>query len=334
MIGRSKNGPAGGRRLAALVAVACVGALTAACGLGGTSGNSNSADTGKGSVAKDFDFSGASFTVGSKEFTENVILGKITIQALRAAGATVTDRTKLTGSTVVRDALTGGDIDMYWDYAGTGWSLYLKHDKPVQGATAQFDATAKQDLSDNGVRWLGPAKFGDQYAIAMRENAPGELGKITTLSDLASYVASHPKDATFCGASEFFDRRFGAFQQTYGTNFPKDQVHTNDLALDYTNVSKGKPCNFAEVFTTDARIKTQHLRVLTDDKGVFLTQLAALTTTKAIGEKYPKLADLISELGAKLTTDEMISLNKMVDVDGKTADEAARSFLNKFGFVA
>lgn len=317
-----------------LAALPVVAVLTVSCGLGGSSGSSTSADTGKGSIAKDFDFSGAKFTVGSKEFTENVILGKITVDALRAAGATVTDRTKLTGSTVVRDALTNGDIDMYWDYAGTGWSLYLHHDTPVDGATAQFQATAEEDLKTNGVKWLGPAKFGDQYAIAMRQNAPGELGQVSSLSDLATYVAAHPKDATFCGASEFFDRRFPAFESTYQVKFPKDQVHTNDLALDYTNVSKGKPCNFAEVFTTDARIKTQNLKVLTDDKGVFLTQLATLTTTKAIFDKYPKLDELAKTLGDKLTAEEMIDLNKMVDVDGKTAEQAAQSFLSKFGFVA
>ncbi|HEX5493310.1 MAG TPA: glycine betaine ABC transporter substrate-binding protein [Mycobacteriales bacterium] len=317
-----------------LAALPVVAALTVSCGLGGSTGSSKSSDTGKGSIAKNFDFSGAKLTVGSKEFTENVILGKITVDALRAAGATVTDRTKLTGSTVVRDALTNGDIDMYWDYAGTGWQLYLHHVTPVDGATAQFEATAQADLKANGIKWLGPAKFGDKYAIAVRQNAPGELGQVSTLSDLASYIKAHPKDATFCGATEFFDRKFKNFMQTYGANFPKSQVHTNELALDYTNVAKGKPCTFAEVFTTDARIKTQNLKVLTDDKGVFFTQLATLTTTKAVFAKYPKLDELAKTLGDKLTTTEMIDLNKMVDVDGDTPEQAAQSFLNKFGFVA
>lgn len=328
---RPKNRMPRARLLAALPVVA---ALTVSCGLGGSTGSSTSSDTGKGSIAKKFDFSGATFTVGSKEFTENVILGKITVDALRAAGATVTDRTKLTGSTVVRDALTNGDIDMYWDYAGTGWQLYLHHDTPVDGSEAQFEATAQDDLKTNGVKWLGPAKFGDQYAIATRHGAPGALGQITSLSDVAPFIKAHPEDATFCGATEFFDRKFTNFEQTYGAKFPKSQVHTNDLALDYTNVAKGKPCNFAEVFTTDARIKTQNLKVLTDDKGVFFTQLATLTTRKEIFDKYPKLDELAKTLGDKLTTDEMIALNKMVDVDGDTAEQAAQNFLSKFGFVA
>ncbi|MBW3606575.1 MAG: hypothetical protein KY460_17040, partial [Actinobacteria bacterium] len=67
------------------------------------------------------DLSGASLTVGSKEFTEQLILGQITIQALEAAGATVEDQTGLVGSTTVREALLSGEIDMYWEYTGTGW---------------------------------------------------------------------------------------------------------------------------------------------------------------------------------------------------------------------
>ncbi len=302
--------------------------LTACGSSGGKSGG-----TAQGSIAKDFDFSGAHFVVGSKEFTENIILGKITVQALKAAGASVTDKTGLQGSTVVRDALRNGSIDMYWDYAGTGWSLYLKHDQPIKGAMAQFQSTATEDLAKNNVKWLGPAQFGDAYGIARRSSATGDLANVKTYSDIATFIKAHPDQATFCGASEFYDRRFKQFEQTYNLHFPPSQVHTNALALDYTNVAKGKPCNFAEVFTTDARVQTQNLTVLKDDKNVFFTQLAALCTTESVFKANPKLAELAKTLGDKLTTDTMISLNKQVDVDGKSAADAAKSFLSDNGFV-
>ncbi len=318
------------RRTRTLFAVLPALALVlTACGGSSSSGGGKA----QGSIAQNFDFSGAHFTVGSKEFTENVILGKITVQALRAAGADVTDKTNLQGSTVVRDALLNDSIGMYWDYAGTGWSLYLKHDQPVQGAMAQFQATAKEDLAKNNVKWLGPAQFGDAYGIARRSNATGDLAKVKTYSDIATFVDAHPDQATFCGASEFFDRRFKQFEQTYNLKFPSSQVHTNALALDYTNVAKGDPCNFAEIFTTDARIQTQNLTVLKDDKGVFFTQLAALCTKQGTYQANPKLGELAKTLGDKLTTDTMISLNKQVDVEGKSADDAAKSFLSDNGFV-
>lgn len=320
------------RTLRALALVPVLALSLTACNLGSGGGSSAGGNT-EGSIAEDYDFSGATFTVGSKEFTENVILGKITIDALRAAGAKVNDKTDLTGSTIVREALTSGSIDMYWDYAGTGWELYLKHDQPVKGAQAQFEATAKEDLAKNNIKWMGPAAFGDAYGIARRSDASGDLANVKTYSDIKTFIEKHPKEATFCGASEFFDRVFRRFEQTYNIHFPPNQIHTNALALNYTNVAKGQPCNFAEIFTTDARINTLDLTVLEDDKGVFFTQLASLTTRKEIYDKNPKLGDLTKELGEKLTQDEMIDLNKMVDVDGKTAEQAAQAFLKKYGFT-
>jgi glycine betaine/choline ABC-type transport system substrate-binding protein len=150
---------------------------------------------------------------------------------------------------------------------------------------------------------------------------------------MATFVKKHPDDATFCGASEFYDRRFKAMEQAYHFKIPKSGQHQNQLPLDYVNVAKGQPCNFAEVFTTDARIKTQNLVVLKDPKPVFLTQLAALTVREKTYKKYPKLQDFAKTIGSKLTQDEVIDLNKMVDVDGKSAEAASKAFLSKYGFV-
>ncbi len=318
------------RRTRTLVALLpALALLLSACG---SSGGGSSANA-KGTIPQDFDFAGAHFVVSSKEFTENVILGKITVRALRAAGADVQDKTNLQGSTVVREALLNNSIDMYWDYAGTGWSLYLKHDQPIKGDLAQYQATAKEDLAKNHVKWLGPAKFGDAYGIARRSSATGDLANVQSYSDIATFIKAHPDQATFCGASEFYDRRFKQFEQTYNLHFPPSQVHTNALALDYTNVAKGNPCNFAEVFTTDARIQTQKLTVLKDDKNVFYTQLAALTTRENVFNDNPKLADLATTIGDKLDEKTMIALNKSVDIDGKSADEAAQAFLSDTGLV-
>ncbi len=323
------------RRLAALLVLATVVALASSgCGMGGGARVevSRAALTG-GSIGRSVDLSGARFTVGSKEFTENVILGKITIYALRASGAQVRDQTGLSGSTIVRTALRNGQIDMYWGYAGTGWSLFLEHDKPVPDAMKQFRATAREDLRRNGIRWLGPASFGDSYAIARRSDAPGPVGDITKASQLHEFIAEHPEKATFCGAAEFLDRKFFEFQRAYNADFPAPNVYQNALALNYVNAAKGSPCNFAEVLTTDARIKTLDLTILEDDKHVFLTQLASLVTRNGLYKKHPELATLAERLGAELTQEQMIELNHMVDIEGKSADEAALYFLRQHGFI-
>src|SRR5918996_6120352 len=109
-----------GRTVAALAVAAL--AVTA-CGGGGGAGGGVGGGGGEGSLAA-IDLSGASFTVGSKEFTEQIVLGEIAVQALEATGATVGTLTTITGSTNVRTALTAGEIDMYWEYTGTGWTTH------------------------------------------------------------------------------------------------------------------------------------------------------------------------------------------------------------------
>ncbi|WP_219415811.1 glycine betaine ABC transporter substrate-binding protein [Pseudonocardia nigra] len=286
-----------------------------------------------GSLAADFDLQGAEFTVGSKEFTESVILGKITIMALQAAGATVTDQTGLAGTNIVRTALETGEVDMYWEYSGTGWSLFLQHTDTLPDEQQQFEATANEDLQQNGIRWLGPAEFGNQYAIARRSDAPEPLASVDKLSDLSGFIAANEDEATFCGAAEFLDREFLAMQDAYDAHFPPPQVYQNDFALNFVNVAKGSPCNFAEVFTTDARIKSLDLTVIEDDKNFFLTQLAALTTREEVYQEHPELGDIAMALGEKLDEDTMIELNGMVDLEGRTAEEAAARFLRDNGFI-
>ncbi|HYZ07750.1 MAG TPA: glycine betaine ABC transporter substrate-binding protein [Pseudonocardiaceae bacterium] len=304
------------------------------CGVAGAgSTEPTPAELAGGSLAADFDLSGSQLTVGSKEFTESIILGKITIYALRAAGATVTDQTGLSGTNIVRTALQTGEVDMYWDYAGTGWSLFLQHTDTLPDPQQQFEATATEDLQENGIRWLGPARFGNQYAIARRSNAPQPLASVGELSDLSGFVAENPDEATFCAAAEFLDREFLAMQDAYHAYFPVSQVYQTDFALGFVNVAKGSPCNFAEVFTTDARLESLNLTVLRDDRNFFLTQLAALTTRDEVYQQHPQLGEIATVLGEKLTEDTVIELNGLADLEGQTPEEAAAQFLRENGFI-
>ncbi|QGK70520.1 hypothetical protein GIY23_14190 [Allosaccharopolyspora coralli] len=288
---------------------------------------------GGGSIARDIDLSGVHFDVGSKEFTEQVVLGKIMIHALGAAGADTTDHTGLSGSTLARNALQSGDIDMYWEYSGTGWSQFLQHDRPVPGDQEQFRATAAEDAARNGIQWLGPAKFGNQYAIARAGDAEGPVGQVDSLGELKSFAQQHPEEMTLCGASEFLDRELEGFQQAYDVRIPPEQVYQNAFALNFVNVAKGSPCNFAEVFTTDARLKTLGLKVLEDGKTQFSTELAALTVREETVRKHPELRKLMDGIGRALTEDAIIELNGMVDLQGKSPDEAAVHFLRSRGFL-
>lgn len=323
---------AGNRTLASLLALVAATVTGCSAMSANTAAPAESPRPRHGSIGPDSDLAGVRFTVGSKEFTEQVVLGKIMIHALRAAGAQVTDQTGLSGSTIARNALQSRQIDMYWEYSGTGWSQFLGHDNPIPGEIEQYRATAGED-SRNGIAWLGPARFGTQYAIARAADAPGPAGRIDSLGQLRGLVARYPDQASLCGASEFLDRELEPFQRAYGFRFPETQVHQNAFALNYVNVAKASPCTFAEVFTTDARLESLDLRVLRDEKTQFSTQLAALTTRSELVRAHPEVGELARRIGQELTEETMVELNGMVDLHGASPDRAALHFLNSRSFI-
>jgi len=319
-----------------LVLLSALTIVAAACGddtpseTGGTTG----AETGTGSIAEGYDFSGAQFVVGSKEFTEQLILGQITLQVLEAAGAEVTDETGLVGSTVVRKALESGEIDMYWEYTGTGWITFLKHTKPIADEQEQYDAVAQEDLDSNNIKWLAPAEFNNTYALAARTEAIAELGT-ETLSDLATLVQENPDMATFCGASEFLTRDDGlpGVEQAYGFDVPESSLAEVELGVVYAAVDKGDPCNFGEVFATDGRIAALDLTVLEDDKAFFPSYLPALNVRGEVFDQYPELGELFAEIAPLLDAETMRSLNAKVDVDGEFEEDVAKDWLVSEGIV-
>jgi len=295
----------------------------------GGAGTTETSGTGGGS---DADLSGSSFTVGSKEFTEQLILGEITIQVLEAAGADVSDETGLVGSDTVRGALLSGDIDMYWEYTGTGWINHLGNTAPVTGEQEQYDAVAEADLEENGVTWLEPAPFNNTYSIATATETSEEL-RVTSLSDLAALQEEDPDAFTLCAAAEFLARDDGlpGLEEAYGFSFG-DDVSELELGLVYASVDKGDPCKFGEVFATDGRIAALDLTVLEDDKQFFASYLPSLTVREDV-EGIDQLQKLFAPVAAALDTETIQALNAQVDVDGEQPEDVARAFLEENGLI-
>ncbi|MGI8758571.1 MAG: glycine betaine ABC transporter substrate-binding protein, partial [Acidimicrobiales bacterium] len=177
------------RRL--LVLTLSLSLLAAACGGNDTAdddtGGDASGEEAQGSIGADFDLAGASVTVGSKEFTEQLILGHMTKLALEAAGADVSDQIGLQGSATVRDALVSGDIDMYWEYLGTAWVTYLDNEEGIPGTQEQYEAVREADLEQNDVVWLEPTPFDNTFAIAVSDENAERL-EVQSISDLAELV--------------------------------------------------------------------------------------------------------------------------------------------------
>lgn len=308
-----------------LIGIALVGLAVVGCAAGG-----GGAGGGGGPL------DGATFRVGSKEFTEQLILGQITIQALEASGARVEDKTGIQGTTNVRKALTSNEIDMYWDYTGTGWTNLLGHttaDAPKDPAQL-FQTVAAEDLQRNQVKWLDPAPLNNTYALATAQGRDQELN-VHSISDYARLANSDPGRATMCAATEFLTRDDGwpGLQKAYGFNLPASSVRTVDLGVIYTQIPSGQQCNFGEVFETDGRIAAQNLRVLTDDKNYFVAYNGALTIRNDAFTKYPALADVFRPISQKLTTETLRRMNQEVDVNGALPEEVAKKFLQDNGFT-
>jgi osmoprotectant transport system substrate-binding protein len=309
-------------RLAAVLATAVL-AVTA-CGGGGGAPTGG----GGGSLAA-VDLSGASFTVGGKEFTEQVILGEIALQALEATGADVAPLATITGTTNVRTALTSGQIDMYWEYTGTGWVDILGNTTADAPKDPQelFDAVAEQDAA-NGVKWINKSEANDTYALAASQETVDSTG-VETISDYAELANSDPEQASLCAAAEFLDREDGwpGLEKAYGFDLPDAQITEVDLEIIYTALPDADPCSFGEVFESAGQIPANELVVLEDDKQFFPGYEVAMTINEDVLADTPEIEEVLQPVSDALTTEELQQLNAQVDVEGLPVEAVAEQWL-------
>ena len=270
---------------------------------------------------------GAELTVGAKEFTESKVLAQITAQALANAGATIDD-SSLSGSATVREALEAGEIDMYWEYTGTGWVNILGN-TTTDVPDDLFAAVAEADM-ENEIAWLPQAPMEDTYRIAVTSEF-AEENSLATMSDAAAYIQENEADGTVCAASEFINRDDGlpGLEEAYGFKF--SEVVELDLGLIYTQV--GDTCNFGEVFSTDGRILSNELVVLEDDEEFFVKYNAALTLRQETLDEFPAIAEIMAPISEAITSEVITELNSLVDNDGETEEDVATQFLEDNGFL-
>ncbi len=298
-------------------------------------GGSDDGGSAGGTGASGADLSGATFTVGSKEFTEQLVLGEITIQALEAAGATAEDKLRLPGSAQARTALENGQIDMYWEYTGTGWIVYLKHTKPIDDPQKQYEAVAKEDLQKNDIKWLAPAPADNTYAIAANDQTVEQDG-VTKVSELPDLIEQDPSQASLCVGTEFAVRDDGlpGLEKHYGFQWPTDAIAKVTEGVIYSEVDKAKSCSYGEVFATDGRISALGLTVLEDDKQFFPIYNPSLTVSNKVYEQYgPELDKVFEPIAEKLDTETLQELNAQVDVDGLPEEAVAEKWLSDEGLV-
>jgi len=319
------------RGVAVLMAAACT-TLVAACGL--QSGGAVPLAVKPGSIQPVDGLKGAQLTVGSKDFTEQIILGYIIEFAMEAAGANVRDLTNIQGSNSTHQALLNGQVDLTYEYTGTAWISYFGHEKPIQDPTKQFEAVRDEALAKNNVVWVDPAPMDNTYALAMNKQTAKETG-VKTLSDYAALVKKDPAKAATCLETEFTSRQdgFPGMAAAYGFDPATVPVQTLATGIIYSATASGSQCKFGEVFTTDGRIRGLDLQLLTDDKQFFPHYNATLNIRGTIANQYPDIAKVMKPISDALTFDEISNLNVKVDIEGKDPAQVARQWMVDKGFV-
>ena len=312
----------------ALAAIGLTAGLTlSACG--SDDSGSSSDDSGDGGSAR---LDGVSITVGSKDFTENILLGEMLVQVLESEGADVTNQTNLGGTSVNREALLSGEINVYPEYNGTGWTVHLGQQDPSQDPVELFNVTAEKDLADNDIAWVGSSPFNDTYGFAAFGDLAASEGGFD-FQGMADYLAANP-DAKVCMETEFPDRPDGLilFEDATGYEVPESQISILDTGLIYTETAKGA-CQFGEVFTTDGRITALNLE-LVEDPGVMILYNASYTFQNEVYSANADVYDeVVDEILAPLDEDTMAELNAQVDVEGESADAVAEAYLQDNGIL-
>ena len=310
-------------------------ALLAGCGL--QSASTFTPEAGPAAIEPIAGVDGAEITVGSKNFTEQLILGKIAVIALQVGGFTVSDRTNIPGAAPSRAGQLGGEIDMQWEYTGTGWLNYLAMPEGIPDQQEQYEAVRDADAA-NGITWLPPAEANNTYAFAVRSEAVPELGGVASLSDVAALPV---EQRTFCVESEFATRSdgFEPMLDTYGIplgdpqGVPRENVRVLDTGAVYT-ATDACDCNVGEVFTTDGRIDSLGLTVLEDDRGYFPAYNIAPVVLTGTLQEHPEIADVFAEITPLLTDEVMIDLNGRVDVGGEEPADVAHDWMRSAGLVS
>jgi osmoprotectant transport system substrate-binding protein len=326
------------RPIVAVLAIACTGVL-AACGSDDSSSGGSATATptptqagATGTITRNDANAKVSLKIGSKNFTEQKVLGNIYAQGLAAAGYDVSTDLNLGDQDTALKALKGGQIDAYPEYTGTALLSFFgkKADELPKDPQAAYEEAKKGFAAENPpLVAYPPTPFTSSNEVAVTKETASKYG-LRNISDL-SKVASK---LTLYGSPECRKRLdcLLGLQQVYGLKFKK--FVPVDVAQRHEVLSSGR-ADVSIVFTTDPQIKRQGEVLLKDDKGMFPPYNSTLVVRKDVSDKAgPDLGKTVKVLQEQLTAENMQELNARVDLDKKDAAEVAKEYLQETGLTS
>ncbi|MEG2788646.1 MAG: glycine betaine ABC transporter substrate-binding protein [Romboutsia sp.] len=260
-------------------------------------------------------------TIGSKNFTEQLILGNMYSELVEShTNLKVDKKLNLGGSVVAFNALKANELDMYIDYTGT-ILVNIMNEKPMKDANRVYEYV-KNNMNDKyNLSVLDSLGFNNTYTLAMTPEIANKYN-IENISDLQKYTDKLVLSPTL----EFENREDGLIGLNKHYNMKFEDIKAMDGAIRYTSLDKNKS-QVIDAFATDGLIKKFGLKVLKDDKNFFVPYYAVPLVNNKTLDKHPELETVFNMLSNKINEDIMIELNYQVDELGKTPEEVAHKFL-------
>jgi glycine betaine/choline ABC-type transport system substrate-binding protein len=272
---------------------------------------------------------GKTVTIGSKNFTEEFILGQIYAQALKAAGYTVKTQLNLGSEQIAYKAVKSGQVDAYPEYTGTALTSFFKRkatDVPKDEQKAYEEA--KAEFAKDNLVALPPTPFTDSNGVGMAKAKAEKLG-IETISDLKG----KSEKLSFYGTPECPQRPdcLLGLKEVYGLKFKK--VVAIDPGLRHKVLDSGQ-ADVSIVYTTDGQIAQGKETLLEDDQHMFPPyNITLVFKADKLSELGPDARETIDLVQQGLTTEAMQELNSRVDIDKQTPAKVAKDYLTESGYI-
>jgi osmoprotectant transport system substrate-binding protein len=315
--------------LVAALALAACGDDDDDDGGGGGGGGAATQEESGGGIQSDEANSGTTITVGSKNFTEQKVLGEIYAQAFEAAGFTVEKQLNLGDEKTALAALEGGDIDAYPEYTGTALLSFfgVAADKLPKDPNAAYEQ-AREGFSEKNLTAFEPTPFTSSNEVAVTQQTADE-NNLEKISDLESVAG----EFTMYGSPECRQRLdcLLGLQEVYGLEFQR--FVPVDIALRHQVLTEGQ-ADVSIVFTTDPQIQRENFVLLEDDMDMFPPYNSTLVMRNEVAEQGgAQLEEVVAMVNEGLTAEAMQELNARVDLDKKTPEEVAGEYLSEEGLV-
>lgn len=265
---------------------------------------------------------GEAIRIGSKDFTENLLVAEIYALALEAEGFEV-ERIPAISSAIVHTAITNNEIDIYPEYTGTGLLIVLQ--LPMETDPEKVFEIVKTEYDEQfSLTWLDYSQANDSQGLVITTAKADELG-ITTISDLQA----HAKELRFASQGEFDLREDGlpGLESVYGAfDWASSTIYDNSLKY---QVLMNDEADVTPAYTTEGQlVNTDLFTVLQDDQEFWPPYNLAPIVRNNVLEAHPEIEEILGKINEQLDTEKMIELNAKVDVDGEEYLEVAQTYFD------